>query len=125
MFQKFEGKIFCLDLANSTSYKEKKSLIDLITSNGGVVTLILNRKVDYLLKNDAKNVYTYKCKTAFKLGKVVLKTSYITELILKPELKLKISDYVIKNKKSVDDLNKGLIPKSNQILFLTFKLNFY
>ena len=104
---KFDGEITCFDLKNSTPYKLKKSLIDVIAANGGRVSFVLNSKVNYLIKDDSNNLDTYKCRTAFKLGIPVVHLNYITEWTLNKTIS--IESFIIKNRKYEDSLKKGLI----------------
>lgn len=117
---KFQGILLCLDLSNSTPYKQKKSLVDLITSNGGRVSFILNSKVNYLVRDDTLNLDTYKCRTAFKLGIPILNSNYILDAIQSKSCS--IENYIVKNKKIQDNLNKGIISSSSKPNFFSYHL---
>ena len=56
---KFLNKTVCLDLKSSTSYKQKRNLIDLLTRNGLKVSFILKKGIFLLIKNDKYEVDTY------------------------------------------------------------------
>ena len=56
----FSNKTVCLDLKDTTRYKEKKRLIELLTSNGAKVSFIIQKGSSLLIKNDKSNVSTYK-----------------------------------------------------------------
>lgn len=109
----FEGKTVCLDLTNSIQYKKKKQLIDTIAKHGGTISFILNKKVNYLVKEDAVNLDTYKCRNAFKLGIPVVNIDYINRLTQSIDSSpILINDYILKNKKNEQDLQKGFIPRN-------------
>ena len=93
----------CLDLSAATSYKQKKAIIDLLSSSGCKISFIVNKNVKYLIRDDRQNVSTYKCRTAFKLGIPVLHVSCVYDT--SPNM----SDYLIVNKKNDNDFQKGLI----------------
>ena len=103
----FNGEIVCLELSGNVSYKEKKSLIDVIAANGGRVSFILNSKVNFLIRDDASNLDTYKCRAAFKLGIPVVLSSYISERVHNKSTK--IERFIIKNKTIEENLKKGII----------------
>lgn len=116
------GQTVCLDLSMSTPYKLKKSLIDIIVSNGGKFSFILNKKCHFLVKNDPSNLDTYKCRSAFRMGIPIVDAAYINDLI-SSSANVNLNKYLIKNKKlSEDILKKGLIPKSMifQFYFITY-----
>jgi hypothetical protein len=121
-------KIICLDLNSTTSYKQKKSLIDVLTSNGARVSFVLNKNVSLLVKNERTTVDTYKCKTAFKLGIPVVHVDFIYKC-LNDEL-IELKDFLIRNVENVNSFKQGKIIKSNfYILILlcyipVFKLPF-
>ena len=115
MLKKWDfNDIICLDLSSSTSYKLKKSLIDLIVAHGARVSFILNKKVKYLLKDDKTNLDTYKCKSAFKLKIPIISLNYLYDLNNGCETSL--NDYVLLSKQNELKFNKGLISlsQSNQ-----------
>lgn len=106
-----ETDLICLDLSNSTPYKQKKSLIDLISSNGGRISFVLNKNVKFLIKDDKANLDTYKCRTAFKLGIPVFHISYLFDYLLSDVNKssVKLNDYLIFNKQKEKNFKNGLI----------------
>lgn len=99
--------IFCLELSSNVSYKKKKALIDVISANGGRVSFVLNLKVNFLIRDDASNLDTYKCRTAFKLGVPIVLSSYFDEILQNKSVK--IEEYIIKNKAIEENLKKGII----------------
>ncbi len=107
---KLNGKLVCLDLSSSINYKQKKHLIELIASNGGRVSFVLNKKINYLVKDQPHEIETYKCRNAFKLNIPVLHISFIYELVNNDSIS--IQNFLIKNKLDEENLRKGLIPKS-------------
>lgn len=111
----FLGQTICLDFSISTSYKLKKNLIDVIINNGGRVSFILNKKCNYLIKNDTSNLDTHKCRTAFRMGIPVLDLNFINDYFFNTPNKtkcIKINDYFIKNINNDTSFEKGVIPKS-------------
>jgi hypothetical protein len=111
MYSKLNGKTICLDLNSSIPYKQKKSIIDLLTSNGAKVSFILNKSVSLLIKNDRKNIDGYKCKTAFKLSIPVVHIDYIHELFNNEHVNLK--EYLILDEEKDKNFKQGKIAKSN------------
>jgi len=110
MFEfKLKNNLVCLELANSTPYKKKKGLIELILTNGGRVSFIMNKSVSYLLKEDRKDLDTYKCKQAFKLGIPVFSLDLIYDYYLNSKPNLQFGDYLIKNKKNEENFKSGKI----------------
>lgn len=119
MRKQFGGQIFCFELRKSIKYREKKSYIDFVIKNGGQVSFILNRKVNYLFKDDEKDLDTYKCRQALKCGIRIVHVNYLNELIhsLDQQQPIKIDNFLID---SFDNSSKifanGLIsskPKSS------------
>ena len=113
---KLSEKIICLDLNSSTSYKQKKSLIEVLTSNGVKVSFVLNKNVSLLVKNDRTTVDTYKCRTAFKLGIPVIHVDFIYKCLIDEVVELK--DFLILNLENVNSFKQGKIVKSNSFGFL-------
>ena len=107
MISKFDGEIICLELSSSVPYKEKKALIDAIASQGGRVSFILNSKVSFLVRDNALNLDTYKCRTAFKLGIPIVHSNFVAERIQNKSAK--IEAFIIKNKAIEENLKKGVI----------------
>ena len=103
--------IVCLDLSNSTPYKLRKHLTDLIISNGGRVSFILNKTVKYLIRDDKINTDTYKCKHAFKLNIPVIHINYLYEL---EKRSTQLQDYLIFNKQQELNFNNGLISSNKE-----------
>lgn len=122
MKPKFYGKTICLDLSHSTPYKQKKSLIDTLISNGGRVSFVLNQKVNLLVKNDRLDLDSYKCRTAFRMGIPVVDVNYVNDLIRIADSDkavanaIKIADYEIQNKDHLENFKKGIIAKSKPTL---------
>ena len=116
----------CLDVGITTTYKQKKSLIDLLTSSGCKISFILNKNVKFLIRDDRNNLNTYKCKTAIKWGIPILHTSYVFDSVKSSNLKMQ--HYLIENKKSDVDFTNGIISasqsqnKSKNLTFLELKL---
>jgi hypothetical protein len=109
--------IICLDLSSTISYKQKKSLIDLITSKGFRVSFVLNKKAKLLLKDDKNDINTYKCRTAFKLGLPVLHIKFIYDYISTGSSisnTIEINDYLIVDKENDKNFNNGLISFNNK-----------
>jgi hypothetical protein len=107
-----KNDIICLDISSSLSYKQKKSLIELITSSGFRVSFILNNKVKLLLKDDKANIDTYKCRTAFKLSIPVLHVKFIYDYVSNGSSIINtktFNDYLIDNNEINKNFNKGLI----------------
>ena len=102
-------KTICLDLSNATSYKQKQTLIKLLTNNGAKVSFILNKNASLVVKNDKKDVESYKTRTAFKLGIPVVHVDYIHQLINNDYVDIK--DYLISNKENMDNFKNGKISK--------------
>jgi hypothetical protein len=118
MFNKYNlnilecNDIICLDLSSSISYKQKKSLIDLITINGFRVSFVLNKKSKILLRDEKTNISSYKCKAAFKLNIPVLHIKYIYDFISSGSCILNtktVSNYLILNTENDKNFNNGLI----------------
>jgi poly [ADP-ribose] polymerase len=107
---KFSDKVICLDLNSSTKYKEKKNLVDLLTSNGANVTFVLNKRVLLLVKND-KNVESYKCRTAFRLSIPIVTVDFIYHCLNNEYVNLK--EYLILDKNDEENFKKGKISKSS------------
>ena len=71
------GKKVCLDLDYTVRYKEKKSIVELVTNNGGVIHYTLNKKVTvaarFYLRNfslhlsDSNESITSLMKNSFRL----------------------------------------------------------
>ena len=107
----------CLDVGMSTSYKQKKTLIDLLTSTGCKVSFVLNKNVKFLIRDDGDDFNTYKCRTALKLGIPILHANYVYECSKNGgtgNTHPKIQDYILKNKKSETNFTNGIISSSNQ-----------
>ena len=100
------GKLLSLDLS-CTSSKEKKTLIDVLVTKGARVSFILNKNVDFLLKDDRNALDTYKCRTAFKLGLPVVHISYVTENMDSDSADIR--PYLIKDVKNEENFKKGKI----------------
>jgi hypothetical protein len=111
---KLKDNLVCLELTNSTPYKKKKALIELITSNGGRVSFIMNKSVSYLLKEDRKDLDTYKCKQAFKLGIPVFSIDLIYDYFLNFKSNLQLDHYLIKNKKNEENFKSGKISNNSK-----------
>ena len=115
----FNGETVCLELSSSVKYKEKKSLVEFVVRHGGRVSFVLNKQVNFLVKDDLDNLDTYKCRSACKLGIPILNARYVYDLIgAEPTGQVRRAGYVISNKKADDILNKGLIPAKSK-----FQLN--
>lgn len=112
MNNKFLNKTICLDLRSTTSYKEKKKLIDLLVSNGAKVSFFLKKGVSLLVKNDKRDVDSFKCKTSFKLGIPVVHSEYIYKLLNNEAVNSK--DYLIVNNENSESFKKGKISKSKK-----------
>jgi hypothetical protein len=128
----FQNQTFCLDLTNSISYKKKKNLIDLITQNGGKVSFILKKDIDYLIKDDKTSLDTYKCRTAFKLNVPVIHSDYVfcASAANHETEKHNPKDFAIQNELNIDNLKSGKISKGKKRTFLvwskfTIDLNFH
>lgn len=118
---KINQNIFCLDLSNSISYKKKKRLIDSIVSHGGIISFVLNKRVNYVIKDEKNDVSldSYKCRQAFKLGIPIIHLDFFNDYYLnlnntdentKPVLSFE--DYLITNKRCLaNNLQKGKIAK--------------
>ena len=113
MNRKFLNKTVCVDLKNSTPYKEKKNLIQLLVTNGAKVSFFVKKGISILVKNDNKDVDSYKCKSAFKLGIPVVHIDYIYKYLNNEIVNFK--DYLIVNKESSEYFKKGKILKSGLI----------
>lgn len=107
---RLDGKLICLDLSNSTPYKEKKNLIDLLTRNGAKVSLILKKDVSLVVKNDKNEADSYKCRNAFKLGIPVVGSDYIIKL-LNNEI-VDIKEFIISNSTNKENFKQGKIATS-------------
>lgn len=99
----------CFDLSNSIAYKKKKSLIDLAALTGAKVSFVLNKSVNLLLKDDANDLDTYKCRTAFKLGIPVVKVDFLYHLTGLSDTNVSYNDFIIKNKQDEANFKKGLV----------------
>ena len=120
----FSNKTVCLDLKDTTRYKEKKRLIELLTSNGAKVSFIIQKGSSLLIKNDKSNVSTYKCRTAFKLGIPVVHVDYIFNLLNKKVVNFK--DYVIVNTESQQRFKNGkIVGNIQKIIIILINLKFY
>lgn len=125
---KLKNNLVCLELTNSTPYKKKKGLIELISSNGGRVSFIMNKSVNFLLKEDRKDLETYKCKQAFKLGIPVFSIDLIYDYYLNFKSNLQLDDYLIKNKKNEENFKSGKIsnnPRSSKYSVFHFSLKIF
>ena len=107
---KASEKQICLDLSNSTQYKKKKNLIDLLTSHGLRVSFILNKDISLLVKNDKNDIDTYKCRTAFKLGIPVVHYDYIIKQLNNESVNIK--EFLIANSAYKENFKQGKIAKS-------------
>ena len=105
------GKLVAVDFDSSTLSKEKKHLIQLLTSNNLQVSFILNKKVDFLLKDNENNLDTYKCRTAFKLGIPVVHINFVRDYFINYDdpSGLDIKSYFIKDLKKEENFKKGKI----------------
>lgn len=105
------GKIVAVDFDSSTSSKEKKNFIQLLTLNNLQVSFILNKKVDFLLKDNQNNLDTYKCRTAFKLGIPVVHIDFIRDYFINYDdpRSLDIKSYMIKDVKKEENFKNGKI----------------
>jgi hypothetical protein len=110
MNKKFSNKIVCVDLKNSTPYKEKKKLIDLLVSNGAKVSFFIKKGVSILIKNDIRDVNSFKCKSAFKLEIPVVHSEYIFRYLNNEIVNYK--DYLIVNNENCEYFKRGKILKS-------------
>ena len=122
MRKQFGGEIVCFELRKSVKYREKKSYIDFVIKNGGQVSFILNRKVNYLFKDDENDLDTYKCRQALKAGIRIVHVNYLNELIQSSDQQpIKIDNFLIglfDNKSKI--FTNGRIsskPKSNDASF--------
>lgn len=106
--RKLSGKTICLDLSSSIAYKKKKSLIDLITTEGGKVTFILTPKTSFVVKDDKDNLDSYKCRMAFKRNLIVVGVDYIMDLVLGDDT-VDINNYSLMSEKIKKNLSKGMI----------------
>lgn len=111
----FYNRIFCFDLNNSITFKEKKSLIDLITNNGGSVSFVLNNKCSYVVKNDQDSIDTYKCRQAFKLSIPVVHVDYIYHSINANNINYK--NYLIENKENEKNFKQGKVSKGKKMFY--------
>ena len=115
---KLNEKTICLDLNNSTSYKEKKSLIYLLTSFGAKVSFVLNRNVSLLVKNDRATIDSYKCRTAFKMGISVIHADLIYKFVRDEQVDLK--DFLIFNVQKANNFKQGKINTSEYYILALF-----
>ena len=125
MQSKFSNKTICLDLKNSTPYKEKKKLIEILTSNGAKVSFILKKGVSLLIKNDKNDFNTYKCQNAFKYGIPVIHSDFIN--IFLTNQTANIREFLLKNEENKENFKKGRLVKSiykKQNNFCNLNLNF-
>ena len=110
----FDGKTICLDLTNSISYKKKKSLIEVITKNGGKVTFILTPKTDFIVKEDTKQLDSYKCRNGFARNIPVVPIDYLHDFLASSH-SIDINDYSLINVKLQENLKLGIVNTSNFI----------
>ena len=104
-----ENATICLDLSNSISYKEKKNLIDLLAAKGLKISFLLNKSVSYLVKDKRDGVDSYKCRTAFKLGILVIHVEFFYQLFLSDNQQAKLEAYLINNKEDEIKFKNGFI----------------
>jgi hypothetical protein len=91
----------------------KKSIVDLITSNGGTVSFVLNKKVDYLVLSDKLNLDTYKCRTAFKIRIPVVAVEFVVDSARSGSLlRSLLKDYSVENQGSLENLKAGKVVSS-------------
>jgi hypothetical protein len=137
---KINKNIFCLDLSNSISYKKKKRLIDCLVSHGGIISYVLNKRVNYVIKDEKNDssLDSYKCRQAFKLRIPIIHLEFFNDYYLnlnsncdandtiKPVLSFE--DYLITNKRSlVNGFQKGKIAKcksKRETCLNTIEINF-
>lgn len=98
--------IFCLDLSISTSYKQKKRIIDILVSKGARVSFVLNKTVKFLIRDDKKNLDTYKCKLAFKLNIPIIELNYFFD---REQCSVSLEKYLIIDKRREERFKNGLI----------------
>jgi hypothetical protein len=105
----------CLDVGMSTPYKQKKTLIDLLTSTGCKISFILNKNVKYLIRDDRENLNTYKCRMALKFGIPILHTSYVLDCVNASSKVMSMQDYLISNRSGDEEkvnFTNGIIPST-------------
>ena len=105
----------CLDVGMTTSYKQKKTLIDLLTSTGCKISFILNKNVKYLIRDHRENLNTYKCRMALKFGIPILHTSYVLDCVNTSNKTINIQDYLISNRSGDEEkvnFTNGIIPST-------------
>ena len=123
----------CLDVGMTTSYKQKKTLIDLLTSTGCKISFILNKNVKYLIRDNRENLNTYKCRMALKFGIPILHTSYVLDCVNASSKTMNIQDYLISNRNGEEEkvnFTNGIIPstvmggrkKCNIIVLITYDI---
>jgi hypothetical protein len=109
----FSSLVFCLDLSSSAPYKYKKNVIDLITSNGGIVSFVLNKKVDYLVRSDMSSHESYKCRMAFKLHIPVVSVLFVFDSVRNGSLLTDLlKEYLLENRESLEGMKKGKVLSS-------------
>ena len=98
-------------------YKEKdiiakKQLLYKIAKQNNIqISYVINKSVDYLLKDNENDLNTIKCQTAFKLNIPVLKIDFLLNYNQESLsiIDATIKQYLIKNNKIQDNFNKGII----------------
>lgn len=111
---KFDDKTVCLDLTNTISYKKKKTLIELITTNGGKVTFILTPKTDLIVKENTEDLDSYKCRNGFARNIPVVPIEYVHDLLSSSQSDIDIADYSLINIKLQENLKKGIVSAGSQ-----------
>jgi len=98
--------VICLDLSNSTPYKKKKHIINLIVNRGVRVSFVLNKTVKFLIRDDKKNLDTYKCKLAFKLNIPIIELNYLFD---SEKGSVNIQNYFLVDKQHEERFKNGYI----------------
>ena len=131
-----KGKIICFELSHEFKFK-KQLLYKIAKQNNIQISYVINKSVDYLLKDNENDLNTIKCQTAFKLNIPVLKIDFLLNYNQESLsiIDATIKQYIIQNNKIQDNFNKGIIKpfannikendmKASKLIDLT-KLKFY
>ncbi len=103
-----KGKRICFELSHEFKFK-KQLLYKIAKQNNIQISYVINKSVDYLLKDNENDLNTIKCQTAFKLNIPVLKIDFLLNYNQESITDTTIKQYIIKNNKIQDNFNKGII----------------
>ena len=108
----FYGKNICFDLSGSSGFKNKKELVEKAKANGFSVSYGINKKVDFLIKDDETDLNTFKYRTALNLNIPVLRTNFL--FAVNDGLSTDLNNFLIMNKNKDSNMREGVFKKSNE-----------